>query len=410
MTRLSEYARLARGFGAYGLLFTFWGLWIVVFLHFMLPRLGYLTGLGLIGNDQPCGRPECDFSDFWRAGFTARLPLGALHRLIPPLQPGALFPLPGGYAEGFPYPPPILLPASLISHLPFELAFFAWTVIGIAIAAAALRWAKLSWLVIALALLSPAALWNTMLGQLGVAGGGILVAGLLRTADRPLAAGGLLGLLACKPQTGILVPAALLGLRSWRGVVGFAGVCTLLVLLTLALFGWPVWQDYLGHGRAGGATLLTATFAPRTAQASGVSIFWMMRSLHASVGLAGDVQLAVTGLVMAGTIWLWAKGKMELLDKAALTALLSLLATPYGYTDDMVAASALLAALAERRGWRVGLREVAFWLWPVFCPTVSVLTGVLFTPLVVALAVSRVWGDAALRARAAVLPPRPTGA
>ncbi len=86
------------------------------------------------------------------------------------------------------------------------------------------------------------------------------------------------------------------------------------------------------------------------------------------------------------------------------------MATPYGYTDDMVAASALLAALAERRGWRIGLREVAFWLWPVFCPTVSALTGVLFTPLVVAMAALTVWQPTALRARGAVLPPRPTGA
>nr|WP_246344066.1 glycosyltransferase family 87 protein [Acidocella aromatica] len=407
---MREYARLARGLGTYGGLLTFWGLWIAIFLHFMLPRLGYLTSALPIGNDQPCGRPECDFSDFWRAGLTVRLPAEVLHQFLSPLRPGALFPLPGGYAEHFPYPPPFLLPAALISHLPFESAFFAWTLGLIALAVAVLRWGGLSWLVIVLALLSPAALWNTMLGQLGVAGGALLVAGLLRAPDRPLVAGGLLGLLTCKPQTGILVPAALLGLRSWRGMAGFAVICALLVLLTLALFGWPVWQAYLGHGRAGSATLLTATFAPRTAQASGVSIFWMLRSLHASVGLAGAVQLTAAGLVMAGAVWLWAKGKMEVLDKAAFTALLSLLATPYGYTDDMVAASALLAALAERRGWRIGLREVAFWLWPVFCPTVSALTGVLFTPLVVTLAVWRVWEDVALRSREAVLPPRPTGA
>lgn len=406
LIRLNEYARLIRGFAAWGLLLAFWGLWIIVFLHFMLPRLGYLFGPELIGNDQPCGRPECDFSDFWRAGLTARLPLEGLRQLALPLQPEALFVLPGGYAEGFPYPPPVLLPAALISHLSFETGFFVWTAAGIVLAVGSLRWAGLSWLVIGLALLSPAALWNTMLGQLGVAGGALLVAGLLQVHDRPLTASCLLGLLACKPQTGILVPAALLGLRGWRSMAGFAVICAGLVLLTLTLFGWPVWQEYLGHGRQGGASLLTATFAPRTAQASGVSVFWMLRSLHASVGLAGAVQLAVTGLIMAGTIWLWAKGRMPVLDKAALTALLSLLATPYGYTDDMVAASALLAALAERRGWRIGLREAAFWLWPVFCPTVSALTGVLFTPLIVALVVWRV----ALPGAPPVLPPRPTGA
>ncbi|WP_297442586.1 hypothetical protein [Acidocella sp.] len=90
--------------------------------------------------------------------------------------------------------------------------------------------------------------------------------------------------------------------------------------------------------------------------------------------------------------------------------LLSLLATPYGDTYDMVAGSAMLALLAERRGWRIGLIDVAFWLWPVFCPTVSLLTGVLFTPLVVALAAWRVWREAALRQAGAVLPATATGA
>ena len=99
-----------------------------------------------------------------------------------------------------------------------------------------------------------------------------------------------------------------------------------------------------------------------------------------------------------------------MLDKAALTALLSRLATPYGYTDNMAASSVMLAALAERCGWRIGLREVVFWSWPALCPTVSVASGVLFTPLAVVLAAVGVWQGAALRARAAVLPPRPTGA
>lgn len=410
MRRLREYARLAGKMGTWGLLLVFWGLWFGVFVHFMLPRLRYLAGPGLIENDAPCGRPECDFSDFWRAGFTARMPLEKLQHLSLPMQPGALFPLPGGYHEGFPYPPPILLPAALISHLPFEFAFFVWTAVWIALAVAALRWARLSWSVIVLALVSPAVLLNTMSGQLGTAGGALLVAGLLRAPERPLGAGCLLGLLVCKPQTGILVPAALLGMRSWRGMTGFAAVCTILVLLTFAVFGFPVWQEYLGHGRQGGISLLTAAFSPHTAEGIGVSIFWMLRSLGSGVQLASAVQLAVAVLVMGGIAWLWARVTMPVLDKAALSALLSLLATPYGYTYDMVASSIMLAALAERRGWRIGLREVAFWLWPAFCPTVSVASGVLFTPVVVALAAAGVWQGAALRARAAVLPPRPTGA
>lgn len=376
----------------------------------MAPRLGYFVPGALIGNDQPCGRPECDFTDFWRAGLSVRFSPGALRGLVPPLRPGTLFPLPGGYHEGFPYPPPALLPADLVSHLPFEAGFLAWTLVWAVLAVCLWRWAGLSWLVIMASLLSPAALWNTMLGQLGVIGGAILVAGLLKGAARPTSAGAWLGLLACKPQTGILVPAALLGQRSWRGIYGFAGMVALLVAMTMLLFGPSVWLGYFGHGQAGAATLLDAGFAPRTAQASGVSVFWALRSLHAGTGLAGVGQMGVSALVMAFVMWLWAQARLDRHDKVALTVLLSLLATPYGYTDDMVAGSVMLAVLAERRGWRIGLADVAFWLWPALCPTVSLLSGVLFTPLVVALAAWRVWRAAALRRAVAVLPATPTGA
>jgi len=43
-----------------------------VFVHFMLPRFRYITNLGLIGTDAPCGKPECDFLVFWRAGMSTR--------------------------------------------------------------------------------------------------------------------------------------------------------------------------------------------------------------------------------------------------------------------------------------------------------------------------------------------------
>jgi hypothetical protein len=410
MQRLRAYGDVANIIAAWTALLMFWALWLGVFVHNMAPRLGYFAHGALIGNDLPCGRPECDFYDFWRAGLTERVSPDALRALVPPLRPGVLFALPGGYHEGFPYPPMVLLPADLVSHLPFEAGFLAWTMVWALLAVWLLRWAGLSWVVVMLTLLSPAALWNTMLGQLGVIGGAVLVAGLLKGAERPTGAGVMLGLLACKPQTGILVPAALLGQRSWRGMYGFAAMCALLVGMTLLVFGPSVWLGYLGHGQVGAAELLDAGFAPRTAQASGVSVFWALRSLHAGISLAEAGQVGVSVLVMAVVAWLWARGGMARQDKVALTVLLSLLATPYGYTDDMVAGSAMLALLAERRGWRIGLIDVAFWLWPVFCPTVSLLTGVLFTPLVVALAAWRVWREAALRQAGAVLPATATGA
>jgi hypothetical protein len=71
--------------------------------------------------------------------------------------------------------------------------------------------------------------------------------------------------------------------------------------------------------------------------------------------------------------------------------LLSLLATPYGYTDDMVGYSVALAACAARRGWRIDVLDAMLFLWPAFCPIVFMRTGVLLTPVVVAVAGLRVF-------------------
>lgn len=398
MRRMIDLARVAWGMAAYAVLGLLWLAWFQAFCANMLPRLDYLTGeQRAVGIDRPCIKPECDFSDFWRAGLSARLPVAEASKpLHLALQAGVQMPMPGGYQEGFPYPPPMFLPVALISFLPFELGFFVWIGAWLALAVLALRWAKLSWPAVLLGLLSPAALWNTELGQMGIIGGALLVAGLLALAEKPLRGGLLLGLLACKPQIGIMVPAALLGSRSGRGAAGFVLACAGLVLLTLAVFGWPLWQGYLAHGRQGGAHVLNAVFVPHLASGSGVCVFWMLRSLHASLPLAAAGQAVSSTLAMLLTIWVRRREDVSRLDALALTVFLSLLATPYGYVDDMVAWSLVLAALARARGWRIGMLDVLFWMWPAVCLLMSEATGVLWTPLVVALAVARTWYRAGL--------------
>ena len=69
--------------------------------------------------------------------------------------------------------------------------------------------------------------------------------------------------------------------------------------------------------------------------------------------------------------------------------LLALFVAPYGFSADMVGYGVALAVLAQKRGWRVSLLDGLFWLWPGYAPLVTQVTGVLLTPLVVALAVLR---------------------
>ncbi len=295
--------------------------------------------------------------------------------------------------DAFFYPPPMLLPSVLISYPPFEWAFFVWTAGGMIAASWLLRRAGLSWPVIVLGLLSPASLWNTELGQVGVIGGAILLAGTLSAARSPLRAGGLLGLLVCKPQTGVMVPALLIGQRNWRALLGFGAVCLALLLATWLVFGPACWHAYLISGGPRTAQVMNVAFNPWVYMGDGVSVFWMMRSLGAGVTVAYAVQGICALLCMVAVVWLWRKPWGGALERVALTIFLALLTTPYGYGDDMAAFSWMLAALAEQRGWRIGILDTLFWIWPMACQIVAEKTGVLLTPLVVVLVLVRTIHD-----------------
>jgi hypothetical protein len=113
----------------------------------------------------------------------------------------------------------------------------------------------------------------------------------------------------------------------------------------------------------------------------GSSVFWMLRSLHLSVAAAYSGQGAVS-LGCAGLCWrLWRRGTDQ---KLVPTLVLSLLASPYGFTGDMAMVCTVLPLLARREApWRNALLA---WLWvaPALVPWFVARYGVLPTPLLLA--------------------------
>jgi len=402
-----EYWRVASPMLAWAAVGLMWLAVLHQFVGAMAPRLSHLGPGGMRIDDRPCGSPECDFSVFWPAGLLARA-----HRTADIYQPDAFLNFrhqvfsPAAELVRWFYPPPTLLPSVAISYLPFETGFLTWSLGFSLIAILLLRRAALPWSVIAAGLLSPAALWNLELGQFGTLMAGFQVCGLLLAQTAPWRGGAVLGLLVLKPQYGLLVPIAILARRNWRAFLSCA--ITVLILLAAATlaFGWPVWRQYVSDGLAVSRQILQAAPNGFNAQKFGVSVFWMLRNFGAGLGVSYAGQGFAT-LAAACAAWLvWRDARFSRLECMALTAFLSLLATPYGYTDDMVAWSVAVAALAQVRGWRISLLDALFWLWPALCPVVVMKTGFLLTPLVVLLAVLRtgvvrpLWSS-----RAAVLPP-----
>lgn len=390
LTRLKDWLRIGYRLFCLGILLWLWGAVLMQFFGVMLPRLEHLDVSGGVINDRPCGSPQCDFSGFWAAGLLARS-----HRLDELFNPQAflaflhrVFSREAEMIRWY-YPPTTLLPVAVISYLPFEVAFVVWSICFLAGSMLLLRRAKLPYLVIVAVLLSPASLWNLELGQFGAVMGSLLLYGLFCLAWKRWTGGIWLGLLIFKPQYAVLAPVAMVSSRSWR----FMLVCGLLVasilVLTTGLFGLQVWRIYLTEGLRVSRYVLQIAPNGHNSEKFGVSVFWMVRSFGGDLHVAYICQTFSTLSAILGTWLTWKSRRFNEDMFVTITVMLSLMATPYGYTDDMVAWSAVLALAAYRRKWHLGVLDILCWIWPMLCPIISERTGLLLTPVVVLLSLLR---------------------
>ncbi|EKN00500.1 glycosyltransferase family 87 protein [Acidocella sp. MX-AZ02] len=382
--RLRAYLRFIDRFGGIALLLAFWAILVVTFIKRVAPRLSYFTGRP-IAVDPPCQAPQCDFAVFWSAGRLARQ--GSFDLLYDHqrfnIAAQALLGV-HGYIEHFLYPPPFLPVLGTLSFLPFECAALVWAVGFWALAAWMLRRAGYSWLVILITLLSPAALFSLQIGQVGIIGDALLVSGLTLAATAPARGGALLGILAVKPQVGILVPFALLAQKRWRALVAFAVVVVALSLLSLAWFGTGPWYSFLAQDPREARSMIAPAFDPHSFPGLGVSLFWMARSFGAGFGLAQAMQ-ALLAVACVLALFLWRRR----LDFVGRVVLLSLLASPYDFVYGMVGYSLILAQSAQNRHWRIGILDALLFLWPGLCLVISIATGHELTPLIVLAALWR---------------------
>lgn len=322
--------------------------------------------IGVVALVTMLGDPyQMDFVSYWAA---ARLvlqgnPAGAydvtLHRAV---ELGAI-PLAG--ALPFAYPPCFLLVLAPFGLLAYPAAAAAWVLLTFAAYGAALRrWAPDR---IWLALSFPPLLVNAITGQAGFLTAALFVGGMKLLPKRPFAAGLLLGLLAVKPQLGLLLPLALLAGREWRAIAGAAAAAIGLVLTSLILFGWAPWQAWLGN--AG----LIASIA-----SEGLAGWHRMASVYGALRFAGLaaapawIAHALVALAAAGAACLIWYRTGDPRAKAAALAAATALASPYLFVYDMLILVVPFLWLMQRgRHWLplalvwailfLGLLQVAGW-------------------------------------------------
>ena len=250
---------------------------------------------------------------------------------------------------GWHYPPYFLFVAAILALLPYGLALFVWQAVTLrlyllvirAIASPVPGGTTFDWMLLALAF--PAVLINVGHGHNGFLTAALLGGGLLYLDHRPLLTGVLFGLMAYKPQFGLLIPIALAAGGYWRSIFAAAATVALLTLAATFAFGTDVWDAFLVGAQFTRSVVLEQG---DTGWHKIQSIFSWARMWGAPVPLAYVVQAVMTLAVAVATAWLWRDRTAPKPLKAAGLCIGAMLATPYTLDYDMMVLSPALAFLA----------------------------------------------------------------
>lgn len=317
-------------------------------------------------NDKPIGT---DFSNVWAAG---RLVLDGHPEAPydPVRQHAAETDAFGGRPVpffGWHYPPLFLMVAAALALVPYGWALLIWTSVTLAAFLVTMRAILPRPETILLALAFPATFVNLGHGQNGFLTASLLAGALLLLDRRPVLAGVLIGLLAYKPQFGVMIPLVLLVTLRWRVIAAAAATVLVACAVTLALFGTKVWVAF---AESTAFTREVVLEAGDTGWEKIQSIFSAVRMWGGSVDAAYAAQAALALAVALSIAWLWRSRAADDLKAAAL-ACACLLATPYVLDYDLVVLAVAIAFFA-RYGLAHGFRDYE----------ISLLAFVWATPLV----------------------------
>jgi hypothetical protein len=325
------------------------------------------------------GRPlGTDFSNVYAAGT-----------YVLDGQPAAPFDPPRQYAReqaifgpatqfyGWHYPPFFLGVAASLATMPYWLALIVWqgTTFGLYL------WSMRSipstrdplWLLLALAF--PAVFINLGQAHNGFLTAALFGAALIQLDKRPWLSGLFFGLLAYKPQFGLLIPLALIASGRWRVIFAAAATVALLALAVTLAFGTEVWTAFLI------STKFTRDVVLEQGQTGWYkiqSVFSWVRMWGGGAPLAYALQGATIAAVAAALIWLW-RSQAAFPLKAAALIVGCLLATPYGLDYDLMLLAPAIAYLCidgMARGFAPWQKTIlaALWIVPLIARSVPEAT------------------------------------
>jgi hypothetical protein len=298
------------------------------------------------------GRPlGTDFSNVYAAG-TYVLDGNATAPFSPPAQFAREKQIFGENTQfyGWHYPPFFLFVAALLALMPYALALAVWQGVTFAFylfsisrivpSSPGARRDSLWWL---LALAFPAVFVNIGHGHNGFLTAALIGLALVHLPMRPILAGVLFGLLAYKPQFGLLIPLVLVAGGYWRAFAAAAATVIALAAITTLVFGIDIWTAFLA------STEFTRTVVLERGDTGWhkiQSVFSWARMWGGTIPLAYAVQGMTTLLVATALGWLW-RSEANFSLKAAALVIGTILATPYSLDYDFVILAPAIAFLAS---------------------------------------------------------------
>ena len=281
------------------------------------------------------GRPlGTDFSNVWSAGRMVLdgHPAAPFDPMLHRAEQQAIFADPDIGFYGWHYPPFFLVAAALLALLPYVTALALWQAATLPAYLLTIRRILPARGAVLAAAAFPAVLVNLTHGQNGFLTAGLIAGALLLVDRRPVLAGVLIGLLAYKPQFGILIPLVLAVSGRWTAFVAAAATVAAMAAATVALFGIETWAAFLDSLAFTRTVVLEAG---TTGWEKIQSVFAAVRMWGGPTGLAYGLQFALLAVLAAATAWLWRAGAPLALRASALIVA-SLLATPYVLDYDMI--------------------------------------------------------------------------
>lgn len=240
------------------------------------------------------------------------------------------------------YPPTFQLatvPLALLPYLVSYVVFVAGSLVLFVVALRPLAPHRDGWILL---LALPGTFICVMHGQNSLISAALLGTAIMTIDRRPVVAGICIGLLAYKPQLGVLFPLVLALTGRWR-VIGIAAATTaVFVALSVLAFGLDLWGTFFRNLSV--AREVTEAGLLPWGKMPSAFVFLRMLGVSQGAAYAGQAIVAIAAAGAVAFVW-WRCGATLLAGAALVTG--TMLLTPYTFDYEMAILAVPLAVIAR---------------------------------------------------------------